>query len=65
VAPPQAGDESYDTYISEKTDILSALKQKAELLGEQVNKIPGMSLSAPQGAMYAFDVSRRTACPRK
>ncbi len=32
----------------------SALKRKAEILGEGVNGIPGMSLDMPQGAMYAF-----------
>ena len=54
VAPPQSGDESYATYIHERDGILADLKRKAEYLGEQINTIPGMSLSVPQGAMYAF-----------
>jgi len=54
VTPPQPGEESYETYIRERDGILTALKTKAELLGREINKIPGMSLSVPQGAMYAF-----------
>jgi aspartate/methionine/tyrosine aminotransferase len=54
VAPPQPGDESYATYVRERDAILGELKAKADILGTQVNKIPGMSLESPQGAMYAF-----------
>lgn len=54
VSPPQPGDESYETYVSERNSILNALKAKAELLGREINKIEGMSLVVPQGAMYAF-----------
>ena len=54
VSPPQPGDESYETYIKERNAILEALKTKAELLGREINKIEGMSLVVPQGAMYAF-----------
>ncbi len=54
VAPPQPGDESYETYIRERDGILSELKSKAEFLGEQLNQIEGMQLETPTGAMYAF-----------
>jgi alanine transaminase len=54
VSPPGPGDESYETYCSEREAILNELKRKAELLGETINKIDGMSLDVPQGAMYAF-----------
>lgn len=54
VAPPQSGDESYETYVRERDGILSELKAKAEILDEKINQIPGMSLETPQGAMYAF-----------
>ena len=54
VNPPKPGDESYDTYIREKTAVLSSLQRKAEILGEGINKIDGMSLDMPQGAMYGF-----------
>lgn len=54
VAPPEPGDESFAVYACERDAILAALKRKAEILGEGVNGIPGMSLDMPQGAMYAF-----------
>lgn len=54
VAPPLSGDQSYELYVKERDSILGELKSKAEILGVEVNKIPGMSLETPQGAMYAF-----------
>jgi alanine transaminase len=54
VAPPQPGDESYPTYVKERDAVLAELKGKAEILGEEINKIDGMSLVTPHGAMYAF-----------
>lgn len=54
VAPPQAGDESHGLYVRERDAILNDLRKKAEILGQGINKIPGMSVDPPQGAMYAF-----------
>jgi alanine transaminase len=54
VAPPQPGDESYTTYVAERDRTLGDLKLKAEILGEELNKVEGLSLDVPQGAMYAF-----------
>lgn len=54
VSPPQPGEESHEIYMQERNTILSDLKEKAELLGREINKIEGMSLETPQGAMYAF-----------
>ncbi|MBI4535634.1 MAG: aminotransferase class I/II-fold pyridoxal phosphate-dependent enzyme [Ignavibacteriae bacterium] len=54
VAPPQPGDESFETYAKEREQILRSLKTKAEILGREINKIEGMSVDVPQGAMYAF-----------
>jgi alanine transaminase len=54
VAPPQPGDASYETYVRERDAILDGLKRKAEILGNGVNTIKGMSVDVPQGAMYAF-----------
>lgn len=54
VSPPKPGDESYETFDQERKAILSALKKKAEILGNGVNQIEGMSVEIPQGAMYAF-----------
>ncbi len=54
VAPPQPGEESYEPYVAEREAILRELKAKAELLSRGINAIPGMSLEAPQGALYGF-----------
>jgi aspartate/methionine/tyrosine aminotransferase len=71
VSPPQPGDESHSTYLREREEVLTSLKKRAEILGNGVNQIEGMSVDIPQGAMYAFvkidlpqergvDVSRMT-----
>lgn len=54
VSPPLPGDESYETYAREKWAVLSSLKKKAEILGAGINRIEGMSVDIPRGAMYAF-----------
>jgi aspartate/methionine/tyrosine aminotransferase len=54
VAPPREGDESYPTYVRERDEILADLKAKAEILGEGITTIEGMSVAIPRGAMYAF-----------
>ena len=54
VSPPQPGDESYALYAEERKAVYTALKRKATLLGEGINKINGMSVVIPEGAMYAF-----------
>jgi aspartate/methionine/tyrosine aminotransferase len=54
VSPPEIGSDSYNQYISEKTSILKNLQEKATIIGEELNKIPGMSVNIPDGAMYAF-----------
>lgn len=54
IAPPRPGDESYETYVRERDGVLGALAKKAEILARGINRIEGMSLGTPQGAMYAF-----------
>lgn len=54
VAPPKPGEESYELYEKEKNGILNELKAKSEILGNELNKIEGMSTDVPQGAMYAY-----------
>ena len=54
VAPPQPGDPSHAQYVRERDAVLASLKAKAEILGRGINRIPGMSLIEPHGAMYAF-----------
>ncbi len=54
VSPPQPGDESYDSYVRERDTVLRSLKARAEILGRGIAGIAGLSLVAPQGALYAF-----------
>jgi aspartate/methionine/tyrosine aminotransferase len=54
VAPPKPGDESFAVYDAERRAVLTSLKRKAEILHEGINRIDGMSVDLPQGAMYAF-----------
>lgn len=54
VAPPVPGDESHPLYVRERDGILASLREKAAILHEGINAIPGMHLEIPEGAMYAF-----------
>lgn len=54
VTPPSLGDASYTQYIAEKTAILDDLRDKSIILGNELNKIDGISVNIPEGAMYAF-----------
>jgi alanine transaminase len=54
VAPPRPGDGSYDMFVRERDAVLLSLKRKAEILGAGINRIEGMSVDIPRGAMYAF-----------
>ncbi|MGA7161193.1 MAG: aminotransferase class I/II-fold pyridoxal phosphate-dependent enzyme [Bacteroidota bacterium] len=54
VSPPKPDEESYDLYVREKNFVYNELKAKANLLGSRINNIKGMSVTIPEGAMYAF-----------
>ncbi|GAB4028781.1 MAG: pyridoxal phosphate-dependent aminotransferase [Elusimicrobiota bacterium] len=54
VNPPKEGEESYAIYKKEKDTILGELKDKAEILGTELDRVPGMKIKIPTGAMYAF-----------
>lgn len=54
VTPPHPGDASYELYIHERTSILNDLKEKSLIIGEALNKIDGIKVNIPEGAMYAF-----------
>ena len=54
VSPPREGEESYERYRNELNSVYAELKSKAELLGTRINNIRGMSVTIPDGAMYAF-----------
>ena len=54
VSPPQAEEASYVQYTLERDTILNDLKDKSIILGNELNKIPGITVNLPEGAMYAF-----------
>jgi len=54
VNPPAPGDESYDTYVQERDDILRSLKTRANKLSAALNKLEGVSCNPAEGAMYVF-----------
>lgn len=54
VTPPLVGDESYPQYLQEKNNILQNLAEKAQIIGTELNKISGIHVNIPDGAMYAF-----------
>ncbi|XP_051990322.1 alanine aminotransferase 2-like [Xyrauchen texanus] len=54
VNPPQPGEASHNTFIKERTAVLSALAEKAKLTEEILNTVPGISCNPVQGAMYSF-----------
>lgn len=54
VTPPIEGEDSYPQYILEKNAILDDLREKSVIIGNELNKIDGISVNIPEGAMYAF-----------
>lgn len=54
VNPPKPGEPSYESFQEEKTSVLKSLAERAKLVADTFNSIPGMSCNPVQGAMYAF-----------
>ena len=54
VAPPRAGEPSHAQYRSESDALFQSLKRRAIRLAAALNKIDGVSVNSPQGAMYLF-----------
>eukprot|EP01053_Blabericola_migrator_P000014 Blabericola_migrator_1__13@NODE_1004_length_5726_cov_209_116982_g158_i3_p2_GENE_NODE_1004_length_5726_cov_209_116982_g158_i3NODE_1004_length_5726_cov_209_116982_g158_i3_p2_ORF_typecomplete_len557_score99_13Aminotran_1_2/PF00155_21/6_3e69DegT_DnrJ_EryC1/PF01041_17/1_1e06OKR_DC_1/PF01276_20/0_08_NODE_1004_length_5726_cov_209_116982_g158_i339245594 len=52
--PPRPGDESYDLYIKEKTETLDEMKQKAEIIGDFMNTLTGVTCVRIDAGMYVF-----------
>ncbi|KAJ8276884.1 hypothetical protein GJAV_G00068980 [Gymnothorax javanicus] len=52
--PPQEGEPSYPTFITERNAVLNELALKARLTQETLNKVPGITCNPVQGAMYTF-----------
>jgi len=54
VNPPQPGDESYELFEKEETEIFEGLKRRAKALVEGLNAVDGITCNPAEGAMYAF-----------
>jgi alanine transaminase len=54
VRPPKPGEPSYELYARERDGVLGELRQRAVLLAEGLNRIPGIQCNVVAGAMYAF-----------
>ena len=54
VRPPKPGMPSHAQYAAERGAIMDALKQRALLLAEGLNRVEGISCNVIAGAMYAF-----------
>ncbi len=54
VRPPKPGMPSHAQFLSEKKAIMDALKQRARMVAEGLNRIEGISCNVIAGAMYAF-----------
>ena len=51
---PRPGEESHDSWLAERTAVLSSLASRARLVASSLNTIPGFTCNTVQGAMYAF-----------
>ena len=54
VTPPLPGEESYELFAKEESDIFESLKRRAKSLVKGLNDIDGMTCNSSDGAMYAF-----------
>lgn len=54
VNPPPKGSASFQLYCDEKQEVLRSLKERASLIAETFNSIPGIESNRVAGAMYAF-----------
>jgi len=52
--PPTESEPSYATYEQEKNAVLQSLAERAKLVADTFNTVPGMRCNVVQGAMYAF-----------
>jgi len=54
LTPPQKGDASFELFETEKNNVLSALKRKAKIVEDRINKIVGLDCMPVEGAMYSY-----------
>mmetsp|Transcript_41094 Transcript_41094/g.99046 ORF Transcript_41094/g.99046 Transcript_41094/m.99046 type:complete len:615 (-) Transcript_41094:138-1982(-) len=54
VKPPKSGEDSYERFEQEESDIFEGMKNRAKALVEGLNEVDGISCNPAEGAMYAF-----------
>ncbi|KAJ1537926.1 hypothetical protein HK405_014237 [Cladochytrium tenue] len=54
VNPPREGDESYEQFVKEETEIFESLRRRAVMLHKAFNELEGVTCNYAQGAMYLF-----------
>ena len=54
VHPPRHGEPSYEQWAREKSEVLEALRRKAELVERGLSGVEGIACNPAAGAMYAF-----------
>jgi len=54
VNPPKAGEPSFGSFDSEVKNTLASYAERAQMVADTLNSIPGISCNTVQGAMYAF-----------
>ena len=54
VNPPKAGEPSFGSFDSEVKNTLASYAERAKMVADTLNSIPGISCNTVQGAMYAF-----------
>ncbi|UJR31234.1 hypothetical protein I4U23_018736 [Adineta vaga] len=54
ISPPREGEQSYELYKKERTEVVDRLREKANLVSELFNSIEGIQCNTVMGAMYAF-----------
>jgi len=54
VHPPKEGEESYEVYKQESSEIYHSLARRAKKVAESLNELEGVVCNDPEGAMYLF-----------
>lgn len=54
VNPPRPGDESYELYEKEESEIFEGLTRRSKALVDGLNAVDGISCNSADGAMYCF-----------
>jgi len=54
VNPPVEGEPSFGSFDKEVKDTLASYAERAKMVADTLNSIPGISCNTVQGAMYAF-----------